>query len=102
MPTGTTPSASGTSWLAQLTVATRSGLASIVVVPRACSMVTGNCAAAEASGVEDGVAEDAEELDSPHPLSVTATTVISEPARGREKRTGWTLSSVRGRELLAS
>ena len=44
MPTGTTPSASGTSWLAHATVATRSGWASIVVSPNACLMVTGNCA----------------------------------------------------------
>ena len=41
MPTGTTPRASGTSWLAQATAAIRSGWDSMVVSPRACWMVTG-------------------------------------------------------------
>ena len=44
MPTGTTPRARGTSWLAQPTVATRSGAFSIVVSLKACSMVTGKAA----------------------------------------------------------
>src|SRR5699024_4544241 len=42
IPTGTIPKESGTSWFAQPTVATRSGLVSMTVSPRACSMVTGN------------------------------------------------------------
>jgi hypothetical protein len=59
MPTGTTPKASGTSWLAQLTVATRSGFVSIVVVPRACSIVIGlkSADAAGASSVAPASAE---------------------------------------------
>ena len=42
IPTGTIPRASGTSWLAQATVATRSGFSSMVVLPNACSTVIGN------------------------------------------------------------
>ena len=41
IPTGTTPRASGTSWFAHDTVATRFGFAVIVVSPNAWSMVTG-------------------------------------------------------------
>ncbi|MNT86897.1 hypothetical protein D3C72_2272430 [compost metagenome] len=40
-PTGTMPSASGTSWFAQATVATRCGFFAIVVVPNACLMTMG-------------------------------------------------------------
>src|SRR5699024_1545833 len=42
MPTGTIPNARGTSWFAQPTVATRSGLDSMTVSPSACSTVMGN------------------------------------------------------------
>src|SRR5699024_7727050 len=42
MPTGTIPKARGTSWFAQPTVATRSGLDSMTVSPSACSTVMGN------------------------------------------------------------
>ncbi|WP_286279483.1 hypothetical protein [Naasia aerilata] len=41
MPTGTTPSASATSWFPQLTVATRLGAASTVVVPKVFFSSTG-------------------------------------------------------------
>ena len=59
IPTGTMPSARGTSWFIQATVATRSGLASIVVLPKACSMVTGNAPSASATAVPLGVDEQA-------------------------------------------
>src|SRR5688500_16299190 len=53
-PTGTTSKAMATSSLTQDTVATRWGLALMVVSPKACLMVTGNCelADSEADGSE--------------------------------------------------
>lgn len=42
MPTGRTPSASETAWLAQATVAMRLGLLVRAVLPNACAMVTAN------------------------------------------------------------
>ena len=71
MPTGTTPRASGTSWLAQLTVATRSGLASMAAVPSACSMVIGNSVAA---AVGEAPADD-DDVSSPAALLVEAALV---------------------------
>src|SRR5699024_1882034 len=55
IPTGTTPSASGTSWLAQATVATRSGFSSIVVVPSACSITIGEASPSPAADVPSAV-----------------------------------------------
>ena len=43
--TGTTPSASALSWSVQPRVATRCGSSSMVVSPKACSMVTGKASA---------------------------------------------------------
>ena len=44
-PTGTTPRASAWSWSLQPRVATRFGSFSMVVLPKACSMVTGKASA---------------------------------------------------------
>ena len=58
-PTGTTPSARAWSWSVQPRVATRVGSDSMVVSPKACSMVTGK---ASASAVVVAVGSDAESL----------------------------------------
>ena len=72
MPTGTTPSASGTSWLAHATVATRSGRSSIVVVPYTCSIDTGNVDSALLDSSTAGAAASAESSSLP-PHAVRAS-----------------------------
>ena len=69
IPTGTTPSARATSAFTQETVATRVGAFSIVVLPKAWSIVTGNASAS---------ADD--EPDAPLPSSVVP---VEQAARGR-------------------
>ena len=49
MPTGTTPRAMATSSLTQETVTTRLGCSLMVVSPKTCLMVTGNCVLADSA-----------------------------------------------------
>src|SRR5215207_7461612 len=79
-PTGTTPRAMATSSLTQETVATRVGSFSMMVLPKTCSMVTGNCELLElealASVVEDaGPVEHAERVS-----AAAARTAVALPA----------------------
>src|SRR5699024_4569183 len=67
IPTGVMPKASGTSWFAQPTVAIRSGFDSMTVSPRACSTVTGNCAAS--AGLLDSELEPLAGSDAAEPLA---------------------------------
>ena len=72
IPTGTTPRASGTSWLAHATVATRSGASSMVVVPSACSITTGNDPDPPDAAVP---VDSSESADEPHADSTRAAVV---------------------------
>src|SRR5699024_5194507 len=80
IPTGMTPSANGTSWLAHATVATRSGRSSIVVVPSACSITTGKFAEDPAAAVlPDWAAAEAPRAD-------IASAAVAELANGTRPR----------------
>src|SRR3954470_12964389 len=74
MPTGTTPRASATSWLPQLTVATRFGAAGISVVPNVLVSVTGK--EPSEADVPAGSGPEA-----PHPLSASAAVAVTAAVR---------------------
>ena len=70
----------GTSWLAQATVAIRSGWDSIVVSPKACLIVTGNCAA---GAEEDAAGSLVGSAEPPQAAKLTAVRAATRVAANR-------------------
>jgi hypothetical protein len=100
MPTGTTPSASGTSWLPQFTQAMFFGFSGISVLPRACFTVSGNEASppdappseAPLSGPEPPAASSEDSPEAEQAASARADRARPEPSRLR-RRMGWVMVS---------
>src|SRR5689334_19959723 len=78
------PRASGTSWLAHCTVATRSGFFSTTVSPRACLTVIGNEASAAAVVSESELSASESELP-PQAASTRAAAVATAPVIRRRR-----------------
>ncbi len=88
-PTGTTPRASAWSWSVQPRVATRVGSSSMVVSPKACSIVTGKASAsAEVVAVGSLAVASLEVEPVLHPVSSAAArpTVVAATVVRREAR----------------
>lgn len=94
MPTGTTPRASGTSWLAQFTVATRFGFSLRVALPSACSTVSGNVP----EDFPDDSADEVESFSAPSSPSPPAS--VGPPQAARVRSAAAVLNSRRRYERM--